>query len=202
MDALHTATDGTNATTYHNHLVSKAQLDLEGLHGVLTWFASPFEAALTTIDLSNFWESGTAAEQVEGLMRIGMFRPTDVLVNAKLYFSIVNNSFLQQQNIWTNSRILDTGELSVPLLGVNIWKVNTGHFADANDPDSWVPTDDVIVLDRRMGGGGTINQKQPLQVRNWATPEFRTEDFMIYERLGVAVQNRRSLVRISNGAGS
>lgn len=202
MDSLYGATSGTNATTFHNALTSKADLDLEGLHAVLTWFAAPFEESLTTIDLTNPWESGTDAEQVEGLMRLGMFRPTDVILNSKLYFSIVNNSFLQSQNIWTNSRILDTGELQVPLLGVNIHKANVGYFADVNDPDSWVPTDDIIVLDKRLGGGGTINQKQPLQVRNWATPEFRTEDFMIYERVGFAVQNRRSLVRISNGGGS
>jgi len=202
MDSLHTATDGTNATTFHNRLTSNAALDLEGLHGVLTWFASPFAESLTTITLENPFETGTNAEEVEGLMRLGKFRPTDVIVNAKMYFSIVNNSFLQSQNIWTNSRILDTGELQVPLLGVNIWKSNVGYFADVDDPDSWVPTDDIYVLDRRMGGGGTINSRQPLQVRNWTKPEFRTEDFMIFERVGFAVQNRRALVKIVNGASS
>ena len=202
MDSLYTATSGSNATTFHNSLTSNAALDLEGLHAVLTWFTSPFEASLTTIDLDNPFENGSDAEQVEGLMRLGQFRPTDVLVNPKMYFSIVNNSFLQQQNIWTNSRILDTGELQVPLLGVNIHKTNTGYFTDVDDPDSWMPSDDVIILDRRMGGAGTINSKLPLQVRNWPTPEFRTEDFMIYERVGFAVQNRKALVRVTNGTGS
>lgn len=202
MDSLHTATTGDNATTFHNHLNSSADLDLAGLHAVLTWFNSPFDASLSTITLTNPFENGTDAEQVEGLMRIGKFRPTDVLVNAKMYFSIVNNSFLQSQNIWTNSRILDTGELQVPLLGVAIHKTNTGYFGDVDDPDSWIPTDDIIILDRRMGGAGTINSKQSLQVRNWPTPEFRTEDFMIYERCGFAVQNRRALIRVSNGQSS
>lgn len=202
VDSLYAATAGTNATTFHNHLIAKAALDLEGLHAVLTWFKAPFAKDLTTITLDNPWESGTAAEQTEGLMRLGMFKPTDVLVNSETYFNIVNNALLQQQYVWSNSRILDTGELQVPLLGVNIWQVNMGRFADVNDPDSWIATDDIIVLDRRIGGGGTVNQKQPLQVRNWETPEFRSTDFMIYERVGFAVQNRRSLIRVSNGAGS
>lgn len=202
MDSLYRATSGTNATTFHNQLTSKADLDLEGLHGVLTWFVSPFTESLTTIDLTNPFESGTAANQTEGLMRLGKFRPTDVLVSPRLYFSIVNTSVLQQQYVWNNSRILDTGELQVPLLGVNIHKVNMGLFTDPDDPDSWTASDDIIVIDRRMGGGGTVNSKQPLQVRNWTSPEFRVEDFMIYERVGFAVQNRRALVRVVNGQGS
>jgi len=202
MDSLHTATSSANATTFHNLLSSKAPLDLEGLHAVLTWFTSPFEKSMQTIDLDDPFVGGENAEQVEGLMRLGKFRPTDVVLNAKSYFSVVNNSFLQSQNIWTNSKILDTGELQVPLLGVNLWKANIGYFADVDDPDSWIPSDDIYVIDRRMGGGGTINSKQPLQVRNWTKPEFRTEDFMIFERVGFAVQNRRALVRIQDGTGS
>lgn len=202
MDSLYQATSGTNATTFHNQLTSKADLDLEGLHGVLTWFVSPFTESLTTIDLTNPFESGTAADQTEGLMRLGKFRPTDVLVSPRIYFSIVNDSVLQQQYVWNNSRILDTGELQVPLLGVNFWKVNMGFFSDPDNPDSWIPTDDIIIIDRRIGGGGTVNSKQPLQVRNWTSPEFRVEDFCIYERVGFAVQNRRALVRVSNGQGS
>ena len=90
----------------------------------------------------------------------------------------------------------------VVVLGVNLHKANVGYFADVDDPDSWIPTDDAIIIDRRMGGGGTVNQRQPLQVRNWPKPEFRTEDFMVYERVGFAVQNRRALVRVVNGASS
>lgn len=202
IDSLYSATSGNNAVTFNNNLTTKAELDLEGLHGVLTWFRQPFEAELTTIDLTNPFTNTSDANQVEGWMRLGKFRPTDVILNTKAFFNIVNNSFLQQQNIWTNSRILDTGELQVPLLGVKIHKANIGFYGDPDDPDSWTDTDDIYVVDRNMGGAGTINSRQPLQVRNWPTPEFRTEDFMIYERVGFAVQNRRSLVRIGEAGSS
>lgn len=202
INSLYNATTGTNATTFHNELTSSAALDLEGLHGVLTWFAQPFNATLSSITLTDPFENGTTAEEVEGQMRLGRFRPTDVILNSASYFSIVNNSFLQSQNIWTNSKILDSGELQVPLLGVNIHKANIGYFTDADDSSSWVPTNDIYVVDRRQGGAGTINSKQPLQVRNWVTPATRTEDFMIFERSGFAVQNRRGLVKIVDGSGS
>lgn len=202
MDSLYHATSGSNATTFHNRLVATSDLDLEGIHGVITWFISPFAENLTTINLPNPFEDGTAAEQTEGLMRLGKFRPTDILMSPRIYFKLINNSFLQQQYVWNNSRILDTGELQVPLLGVNFWKVNMGYFLDPDDAESWMSSDDIIVLDRRIGGGGTVNSKQPLQVRNWTTPEFRSEDFMIYERLGFAVQNRRALVRVTTTSDS
>lgn len=197
IDSLYQATSGSNASEFKNSLTAKASLNLEGLHAVLTWFAAPFAESTSTIDLTDPWASGTDTEQVEGQMRLGKFRPTDVLMNSKQYFNIVNNSFLQSQNIWTNSKILDTGELQVPLLGVNIHKVNMGRFTNVEDPDSWVPSNDIIVLDRRMGGGGTIGVRQPLQVRNWEMPQYRTQDVQIFERLGFAVQNRRALVRVS-----
>jgi hypothetical protein len=92
----------------------------------------------------------------------------------------VNNSTLQSQQVWNNSRILDTGELQVPLLGVKIWKANIGYFTDADDPNSWVDDDSVYFIDRSNGGGGVINSKQPLQVRNWFDNASRVEDFQIF----------------------
>ncbi len=203
MDALYAATSGSNSATFHNSIVVNDYLSVEDLHLVLTWFTSPFDAESSTgnVTVTNPF-SGSEAAEVEGLMRLGLFRPTDVLVSPRQYWQIVNNATLQAQNIWTNSRILDTGELQVPLLGVNIWKTNIGHFTDPDDADSWVATDDVYVLDRRRGGGGTIGVRQPLQVRNWDTPALRTQDAMIFERVGFAVQNRKSLIRIANGTGS
>lgn len=199
MDSLYRATSGTNADTFGNELTAKSTLDVEGLHAVLTWFASPFATETTTIDLTNPFATGKEATKVEGLMRNGKFRASDVLVSPKQYWSIVNNEDLKKSYIWANSRILDTGELQVPLLGVNIWKTNVGYYTDVNDADSWVATDDVIICDRRMGGTGTIGTRQPLQVRQWEMPSFRTQDFQIFERVGFAVQNRRALIRVTQG---
>lgn len=202
INSLHNATSGTNATTYNNLLQSDGQLDLAGLHAVITWFTSPFAAELDTITLTNPYDvvDNESATKVEGLMKLGKFRATDVVLNASQYFAIVNNSFLQQQNIWTNSRILDTGELQVPLLGVNIHKANVGYFLNEDDPDSWVDSDDIYLIDRRMGGGGTIGVRQPLQVRNWDMPQFRSQDFMIFQREGYVVQNRRAVIRVTQGS--
>jgi len=200
MHSLYGATSGTNATTYNNLLQASSEVGVNDLHLVLSWFTSPFAGSTDNITVENPFADGTAAVEVEGLMRLGKFRATDVLVSPSQYWNIISNTTLQQQNIWTNSKILDTGELQVPLLGVNIHKTNMGYFTDANDPDSWLATDDVILIDRRMGGGGTIGVRQPLQIRNWQTPQFRTTDFMIFERLGFAVQNRRALVRVNIGS--
>ena len=202
MDSLYRATSGANSVTYNNNLVSKAALDFEGLFAVITWFTSPFAKDLTTITLSNPWDTTEEAKQVEGLMKLGKFRVTDVLMGAESYFNIVNNTTLQAQYVWNSSKILDTGQLNVPLLGCNFHKVNMGYFADPDDPESWIDTDDIIFCDRRMGGCGTIGVRQPLQVRQWDMPSFRTQDFQIFERVGFAVQNRRGLVRVRNGAGS
>ena len=200
MDSLYRATSGTNATTFHNALQSSGTLDVEGLHAVLTWFTSPFAATTSTITLTNPFDTTDEAKQVEGLMRIGKFRATDVIVSPAIYWNIVNNKDLQKGYIWQNSRILDTGELQVPLLGVNIWKTNVGYYTDVDDPDSWLSQDDIIICDRRMGGTGTIGVRQPLQVRQWEMPNFRTQDFQIFERVGFAVQNRRALVRVTAGS--
>lgn len=197
MDSLYNATSGTNSTTFNNVLTCPEVLGVDDLHLVLTWFAGPFAGSSTNMTVTNPFDSDDEATEVEGLMRLGLFRPTDVLVSPAQYWALVNNQTLQQQNVWNASRILDTGELQVPLLGVNIHKVNMGHFTDPDDPDSWVASDDVIVLDRNRGGGGTIGVRQPLQVRNWDMPQYRTQDAMIFERVGFAVQNRRALVRVT-----
>ncbi len=198
MDSLHRATSGSNATTFNNALQTSDELDLQGLHGVITWMTQPFAAATSSIELTNPFTSST--EQIEHLQRLGKFKTTDVILNTKAYWNIIKNTTLQNQQIWSNSRILDTGELQVPLLGVRIWKANIGYFTDADDVNSWIDTDDIFFVDRNAGGGGTINAKQPLQVRNWFDNPARVEDFMVFERVGFAVQNRRALIRVTSGS--
>ena len=68
--------------------------------------------------------------------------------------------------------------------------------ANPDDPDSWSSDDAMYFIDRNNLGGGTIGVRQALTVRDWPNPAFRTSDFMIYTRLGFAVQNRRALVRV------
>ena len=204
MDSLYNATSGSNLTTFNNSVTLNPAtssnpdigvVDVGVLLAVITYMKSPFNLTSTKIDLAN-----TFAE-VEGLQRLGKFRPTDVVVSGATMHRILSTVELQSQNFWKNSQILDTGELRVPLLGVSFWVANVGYFAD--DGRTWIDSDDVYVIDRNMGGGGTIGVRQPLTLRNWETPQFRTMDFHVYTRLGFAVQNRRAIMRIeSPGSGS
>lgn len=189
VDSLHRATSGDNASTFGNVITVNGSLDVETLHLCMQYFQSPFNTDRVT-------PFADVSEDTERLMRIGKFRATDCFVSPAMYWTIVNTDYLKAQHIWQGSRILDTGELNVPLLGMNIHKTNIGYFENANDPDSWIATNDVYICDRRQGGTGTIGVRQPLQVRNWEQPSFRTQDFMIFERVGFAVQNRRALIRI------
>lgn len=198
IDSLNDATTGQNAIDFNNSLTA-SDMDLETLLAVINWFFSPFDKSLDNITLSNpFDDSGTtSAAGVEGLMRLGKFRVTDIVMPANRYFDIINNTVLQSQNIWTNSTILDTGALSVPLLGANIWRANIGSFSNADDPGSFTTSDELYFIDRNQLGGGTIGVRQPLTVMDWPSPEVRSTDFQIFTRLGFAVQNRRAIVRVA-----
>ena len=199
IDSLHDATSGDNATTFHNNLQA-SDVDIEMLLGIITWFFSPFDKNLTSINLTNPFDGGTNAEETEHLMRLGKFRVTDIVLPVNRYFDVINNSVLQNQQIWHASRILDSGALEVPLLGARFWKCNCGFFTNSDDPDSWVSDDAIYFIDRNNLGGGTIGVRQPLTVRDWPNPAFRTSDFMLFTRLGFAVQNRRALVRVDFGS--
>lgn len=120
VDSLFAATDGQNATDFNNHLTATA-LDRETLLAIITWFFQPFAKTLDNITLTNPFDTTREAKDVEHKMRLGLFRPSDVVLSNALYFDLINDDFLQQQNIWQNSKILDTGALQVPLMGVNLW---------------------------------------------------------------------------------
>ena len=189
IDSLFKATSGSNATTFFNTVTGKRALTINMLLAVLTFMKSPFALNNEDVTLSNDYE------EVEGLQRLGKFQPTDIILGGKKWFELLSIANLQNQHIWTNSRILDTGALEVPLLGVRFHQVNMGSLADA-DGRTWLPSDDIYIVDRNQGGGGTIGVRQPLQVREWETPQFRTLDYHIYNRLGFVVQNRRALIRL------
>ncbi len=189
IDSLYRATSGTNETTFLNTVQAKRSLTINMLLAVLTYMKSPFDVNNDDLTLSNDFE------EVEGLQRLGKFRPTDIILGGKSWFDLLSIANLQNQHIWTNSRILDSGSLEVPLLGVTFHVSNMGRLSEA-DGRTWLPSDDIYIVDRNQGGGGTLGVRQPLQIREWETPQYRTMDWHIYTRLGFVVQNRRALIRL------
>ena len=195
IDSLYQATSGTNATAFLNTVTAKRSLTINMLLAVITFMKSPFDLNNDDVTLSNDYE------EVEGLQRLGKFQPTDIILGGRQWYDLLSIANLQQQHIWTNSRILDTGALEVPLLGVRFHVVNMGYL-HPDDGRTWIPSDDIYIVDRNQGGGGTIGVRQPLQVREWEEPRYRTMDWHIYTRAGFVVQNRRGLIRLQTPSGS
>lgn len=195
MDSLYRATSGANATAFHNTVTAKRSLSINMMLAILTHMKSPFDLSNADVDLVNDFE------EVEGLQRLGKYQPTDVILGGRAWFDLLSIANLQQQHIWTNSRILDTGALEVPLLGVRFHVANMGSLAES-DGRTWLPSDDIYIVDKNQGGGGTIGVRQPMQVREWEEPKYRTMDWHIYTRLGFVVQNRRALIRLISPSSS
>lgn len=201
VNAWYLATSGQNAIDFSNVITVQAgqwetaDKAIEILLALTIWYNSPFEldASELGMALSTTFPGG----ELEQLQRIGKGRITDIVMNGERYYQLVRNKTLWNKQYFEGARILDSGALSVPILGVNIWRANIGTLDNTNN---WTADDSIYLIDRPNAGGGTIIEKQPLTIRNWPNPEFRRQATVIYERVGFVVQNRRAIYRLTYGS--
>jgi len=183
VNALYNATSGANATSFFNTTTYSAVGDYLPFAEIMRYKARM--AAPTT-------ESHPDMDEQTRLTLLNLYNANVLLVPPEVYEDIVTNYLVMDQTFWRNSTILDNGAIQTAF-GMTIYKVNTGYFDDQYE---WYPTRDVYFIDTRMGGVDIVF-KEPLQLVDWPTNEYRRQNMMVYERMNAIVRNRRSVFRLS-----
>ena len=183
VNALYNATTGQNATDFHNTTTYSAVGNYLPFAEIMRYKARM--AAPST-------ESHPDMDEQTRMTLLNLYNANVLLVPPEVYEDIVTNYLTMDQTFWRNSTILDSGAIKTAF-GLTIYKVNTGYF-DAQY--EWYPTTDVYFVDTRMGGVDMVF-KEPLQLVDWPTNEYRRQNMMVYERMNAIVRNRRSIFRLS-----
>lgn len=183
VNALYNATSGTNATSFFNTTTYSAVGNYLPFAEIMRYKARM--AAPTT-------KSHPDMDEQTRLTLLNLYNANVLLVPPEVYEDIVTNYLVMDQTFWRNSTILDNGAIQTAF-GMTIYKVNTGYFDEQYE---WYPTRDVYFIDTRMGGVDIVF-KEPLQLVDWPTNEYRRQNMMVYERMNAIVRNRRSVFRLS-----
>jgi len=183
VNALHNATSGNNATTYHNTTTYEATgnyLPFVELMRYKARMAAPTETSHPGMD-----------DQTRDTL-LNLYNANILIVPPSIYEDIVTNYLTMDQAFWRNSKILDDGSIETAF-GMKIYRMNTGYMDEQYE---WYSTDDVYFVDSRLGGVDMVF-KEPLQLVDWPTNEYRRQNMMVYERMNAIVRNRRSIFRLS-----